>query len=51
MVGPVSKVGLYLGENISHFILDMLIWKCLSDNLTEMLSGQLIILSRVKGEV
>lgn len=45
MLGPVTKIGLYLGENISHFILDLLILNCLADNLTEMLSLQLVILS------
>lgn len=38
MVEPVTKIGLYLGKNISYFILDVLILNCLTDNITEMLS-------------
>ena len=44
MVGPVTKIGLYLGENISHFVLDMMILSCLEDNLEEVVSWQLVLL-------
>ena len=47
MVGPVTEIGLYLGENTSHFILDMVILNCLADNLAEILSWQLVLLSGV----
>lgn len=44
MVGPISKLELYLGGNISHFVLDMLILNCMADNVAEVLGWQLVLL-------
>lgn len=44
MVGPITKTELYLGGNISHFVLDMLILNCMADNLAEVLGWPLVLL-------